>query len=72
MLQSSQGRHRAGRSRETRDAHRAADRATPRIAAAWYRWFAVFGLVALIGILLAYRGNTPHAEPTAFNGTTVP
>jgi hypothetical protein len=72
VLQSSQGRHRAGQSRETRDAHRAADRATSRIAAAWYRWLAVFGLVALIGIVLAYRGNTPHAEPTAFNGTTVP
>jgi hypothetical protein len=72
VLQSSQGRHRAGQSRETRDAHRAAYRATARIAAAWYRWFAVLGLVALIGIVLAYRGKTPHAEPTAFNGATVP
>ena len=72
MQQSSQGRHKAGQSRQTRDAHRAADRATPRIAAAWCRWFAVFGLVALIGIVLAYRGKTPHAEPTAFNGSTVP
>jgi len=73
VQQSSEGRHRAGRPRDTHQAHRAASRVRPRSgAAAWYRWIAVFGLVALTGIVLTSRGKTPGAELTASNGATVP
>jgi len=40
--------------------------------AAFYRWFSVFGLVALIGVVLAYRSNNPNAQLTATNGGTAP
>jgi hypothetical protein len=73
VQQSSQGRHRAGHSRDPHGARRTAGRARPRrTATAWYRWFAVFGLVALIGVALAYRSKTQHAELTASSGATVP
>ena len=43
-----------------------------RSAAAWYRWFAVFGLVALIGVALAYRSANPRATLTATGDGSVP
>jgi hypothetical protein len=49
--------------------HRARPR---RTAAAWYRWIAVFGLIALLGIVLGYHRESQPAELTATNGTPVP
>jgi hypothetical protein len=39
---------------------------------AWYRWFAVFGLIAAIGIVLGYRGISQHTNLTLSNGSQVP
>ena len=69
MHQGSEGRHRAGHSRSPRQA-RARSRAGSRSAAAWYRWFAVFGLVASIGIVLGYTAHN-SAQLTG-NGGRVP
>jgi FlgD Ig-like domain len=70
---SSEGRHSARHSRNPKDARPDWARVRPRnTTAAFYRWFAVFGLVALIGVVLAYRSNNPHANLTAANGGTVP
>jgi hypothetical protein len=75
---SAAGRHRARHSRNLHDARpygarSAAARERPRnTTAAFYRWFAVFGLVALIGVVLAYRSSNPNAKLTATNGGTVP
>ncbi len=73
MQQSSEGRHTARHSRGAGDANRAADRVRPRnTTAAWYRWFAVFGLVALVSVGFAYRGKIWHAQFSASSGGTVP
>ncbi|MGN6677023.1 MAG: FlgD immunoglobulin-like domain containing protein, partial [Streptosporangiaceae bacterium] len=70
LQQGSEGRHRAGQSLSTRQ-ERAKNRARSRSAAAWYRWFAVFGLVASIGIVLGYT-TTNHAQLTGTTSGTVP
>ena len=73
MQPSSEGRHRARHSANPGDAGPERARVRPRSTAkAWYRWFAVFGLVALIGVVLAYRSKNPHAELTASNGGAAP
>ncbi len=73
MQPSSEGRHRARHSANPGRARADMARVRPRsTATAWYRWFAVFGLVALIGVVLAYRSKNPHAELAASNGGTVP
>ena len=69
MHQGSEGRHRAGHSRDTSQA-RARSRAGSRNAAAWYRWFAVFGLVASIGIVLGYTAH--NSARLTGNGGRVP
>lgn len=66
MHQGSEGRHRAQHSRSSRE-ERASVRARSRSAAAWYRWFALFGLVASIGIVLGFTTND-HARLTATTG----
>jgi hypothetical protein len=70
VQQVSEGRHGARHSRGTRQA-RARSRARSRSATAWYRWFAVFGLIALAGIVLGYR-VFPPAQLTATNSGPVP
>jgi hypothetical protein len=67
VQQSSEGRHSARHSRGSRQA-RARNRARSRSAAAWYRWFAVVGLIASIGIVLGYR-SVHHAELTGTGGS---
>ncbi len=67
MQQASEGRHSARHSVSTRQV-RASSRARSRSAAAWYRWFAVVGLIASIGIVLGYRINH-HATLTATAGS---
>jgi hypothetical protein len=70
---SSEGRHSARHSRNPKDSRPDATRVRPRnTTAAFYRWFAVFGLVALIGVVLAYRSNNQHATLTDANGGSVP
>lgn len=86
-MQSSQGRHTARHSKNHRtsgparrqDAAPARNAAPPRdarasrnTAAAWYRWFAVFGLVALVSVGFAYRGKIWHAQLAASGATSVP
>jgi hypothetical protein len=61
--QGSESRHRAGHSRSTRQ-ELARSRARSRSATAWYRWFALFGLAASIGVVLAYTTSN-HAQLTA-------
>jgi FlgD Ig-like domain len=68
VQQASEGRHSAKHSRTTRQA-RARSRARSRSAAAWYRWFAVFGLIAMVGIVLGYRTVHQNAQLTATSGS---
>jgi hypothetical protein len=67
VQQSSEGRHSARHSRGSRQA-RARNRARSRSAAAWYRWFAVVGLIAGIGIVLGYR--SVHHDVGRLTGTS--
>jgi FlgD Ig-like domain len=71
VQQASEGRHSARHSRSARQA-RARSQARSRSAAAWYRWFAVFGLIALVGVVLGYQGFHQNAELTASSGGHVP
>ncbi len=68
MQQASEGRHSAKQYRSTRQT-RSSSRARSRSAAAWYRWFAVVGLIASIGIVLGYRSVQHQATLTATNGS---
>lgn len=68
MQQSSDGRHSARHSRGSRQA-RARNKERSRSAVAWYRWFAVVGLIAGIGIVLGYRTVHHPASLTATNGS---
>jgi hypothetical protein len=66
--QGSEGRHRAGNARNVRQ-ERARSQARSRSATAWYRWFAIFGLVASIGVVLGYTTNNHHAQLSATSGS---
>jgi hypothetical protein len=67
VQQSSEGRHSARHSLGSRQVR--ASRARSRSAAAWYRWFAVVGLIASIGIVLGYRSVHHPAQLTATTGS---
>ena len=85
MQQPQEGRHTARHSRDSRDPQPAASRdarqaastarppeTRPRNAtASWYRWFAVLGVVALVAVAFAYRGQIWQARLSSSN-TTVP
>src|SRR5258708_10577475 len=65
------GRPGARHSRDARQS-RSMSRARSRSAVAWYRWFAVFGLIAMIGIVLGYRSISQRAELALSTGGRVP
>ena len=69
MHQGSEGRHRAGSAQSATRQERARSRERSRGAAAWYRWFAVFGLVACIGVVLGYTTRNHHAQLSATSGS---
>lgn len=70
MHQGSEGRYRAEHAGSSRQ-NRARNRARSRSVAAWYRWFAIFGLVASIGVVLGYTTQN-HADLTTGTVTRVP
>ena len=45
---------------------------SPNSAAAWYRWFAVVGLIALLSVVLAYRATIRNTIVPASGGAGVP
>jgi len=67
VQQAPEGRHSARHSGGSRQGM-ARSRARSRSAAAWYRWFAVVGLIAGLGIVFGYRG-VHHAQLTSGSGS---
>lgn len=60
MQHSPEGRHSARHASSPGRSGRPAGQARPRNSvAAWYRWFAIFGLLALIAAGIAYRSQIP-------------
>ena len=51
---------------------RGAPARSPNSAAAWYRWFAVVGLIALLSLVFAYRDKIQNTFRTVSSGAGVP
>ena len=74
MQELSEGRHTASHVRNpVTPPGQAVPPARPRSSsAAWYRWFAVVGLIALLSLVFAYRAKIQHTILTTSGATSVP